>query len=59
MTDKKRIDEGYSPSRVKKGYQPKKPSTPKPEDGGEVTGGYQPSTSEGDNPGNKSPPKKP
>jgi len=58
MTDKKRIDEGYSPSRVKKGYQPQKPSTPKP-DGGEVTGGYQPPTSEGDNPGNKPPPKKP
>lgn len=48
---KKRIDEGYQPK--KKGWQPQSPNTdsekPEPE------GGYQPTTSEGENPGN--PPK--
>ena len=58
MSDKKRIDEGYRPSKVEKGYKPKKPSKQRP-DGGKVTGGYQPTTSQGDNPGNKPPPKKP
>lgn len=56
MAEKKRIDEGYQPVTQQKGYQPKKPAS------GEVTGGYQPTTSEGDNPANKPskpPPKKP
>ncbi len=58
MSDKQRIDDGYRPSKVEKGYKPQKPSTQKP-NGGTVTGGYQPTTSQGDNPGNKPPPKKP
>ena len=58
MSGKKRTDEGYKPSTVKKGYQPQKPSSQKP-DGGDVSGGYQPPSSEGDNLGNRPPPKKP
>lgn len=59
MSDKKRIDEGYQP----------KPIIQKPDslivtgirkpDGFIVTGGYQPATSQGDNPANKPPLKKP
>ena len=64
MSDKKRLDYDYSLSpapkgyRPKKGYQPKKSNSPKP-DGRDVSGDYQPPSSEGDNPGNKPPPKKP
>lgn len=55
MTDKK---DGYKPITGKKGYQPK--PTPQTGNGGRgnVSGGYQPSKSKGDNPANK-PPKKP
>lgn len=54
---KKIINDGYSPA--KKGYQPVRPTTQRP-DVGVVTGGYQPpTTSEGGNPANKPPPKKP
>ena len=59
MPSKKNIEKGYKPSTNNRGYQPpSKPSTEKP-NGGDVTGGYQPTTSQGDNPGNKPPPKKP
>ena len=54
MSDKK----GSKPTTVKKGYQPQKPTTQKPGKG-KATGGYQPTTSKGNNPGNKPPPKKP
>jgi len=51
MTDEKKpIQEGYQP--VKRGYQPTTPVKP------DFEGGYQPTTSEGDNPANEpSPPK--
>ena len=58
MSGEKLIDHGYKPTTVKKGYQPQKPTTPKP-DGGNVTGGYQPTTGKGNNPSNNPPPKKP
>lgn len=58
MSGKTRKDEGYRPKNGKRGYQPQNPNTQKPTEG-EVTGGYQPTTSKGDNPGNKPPPKKP
>ena len=53
MADKKTVTDGYTPKSIKKGYQPKDTS------GGKVTGGYQPTKSEGDGPANKPPPKKP
>ncbi len=46
------------PELVKRGYQPVKPDKPKP-DSGDISGGYQPPASEGNNPANKPPPKKP
>lgn len=56
MTDRRNFKDGYKPSE--KGYKPA--SQPKPVDmpsHGKPGAGYQPSTSQGDNPGN--PPKKP
>ena len=47
------VNDGYKPSDTTKGYQPKKGGT------SPATGGYQPTTSQGTNPGNKPPPKKP
>lgn len=58
MSDKDQKDYGYIPSKSEKGYQPQKPDTQKP-DSEIATGGYQPTTSQGDNPGNKPPPEKP
>jgi hypothetical protein len=53
MSDKKPLNEGYSP--IKKGYQPK-PSTPPASPGGKVQGGYQPTTGQSKP---SPPPKKP
>lgn len=58
MSDKKRSEKGYRPATGKKEQNRQKPGTGK-RDRGNVTGGYQPTTSQGDNPGNKPPPKKP
>ena len=55
MTDKVQVNDGYTVEE--KGYQPGKQGPKKPGTG-DVTGGYQPTQGEGDNPTNP-PPKKP
>ncbi|MCH8501889.1 MAG: hypothetical protein LAT77_08280 [Aliidiomarina sp.] len=48
--ENKPINEGYTPQKTEKGYQPAKPAgDPKPQ------GGYVPTTSGGDNPTNNPP----
>lgn len=56
-SERKQINEGYQPSINERGYQPIKPQNiptgdPKPQ------GGYQPTTSQGDNQSNPSRPPK-
>jgi len=51
--DRKPLNEGYQPQRIEKGYQPAK--TPSHQEGPNPQGGYQPTTSEGDNPTNNPP----
>lgn len=48
--DKQLINDGYTPEKIEKGYQPAKPTTP-PTGDPQPKGGYVP-TSAGDNPTN-------
>lgn len=52
--DKKTFNDGYSPKKSERGYQPKK-QIPQPSDGSKLQGGYIPITSGGNN---KNPPGK-
>lgn len=54
--DKKTINEGYTPEKMEKGYQPAKP-TPQPTGDPTPQTGYIPTTNGGDNPSsNPTPP---
>ncbi len=58
MPNKKIVEGGCKSTTSDKGYQPQKPEMER-DRSGNVSGGYKPTTSEGDNPGNKPPPQKP